>query len=163
MKKKETDENKEVLKNRKAPEMDSKSLEKAQKTIGNKAKTKKTILKAEEKAERHRSVLHYVWDDLSAMFRMAGAWSTGRYTRIPMKTLLFSVGTILYFINPFDVLPDIIPSLGYVDDVAFIGYTAISFRSDIKRFLLWEKKQKQKKEQQKKEYDKNKTKLMNNA
>lgn len=158
MKKKENPDSKEVLKNKKAPKIDKKSRRKAEKTIADKAKTQKTVLKAEEKAEKHRSVLHYVWDDLSAMFRMVGTWSTGKYTRIPMRTLLFSVGTILYFINPLDVLPDILPTLGYVDDVAFIGYTAISFRSDIKRFLLWEEKQKQKK--QKKEYDKSNTKLM---
>lgn len=30
------------------------------------------------------------------------------------------VGTLLYFINPFDLIPDITPFVGFVDDAALI-------------------------------------------
>lgn len=31
------------------------------------------------------------------------------------------VGALLYFINPFDLLPDITPFLGFIDDMGVIG------------------------------------------
>ena len=31
------------------------------------------------------------------------------------------VGALLYFINPFDLLPDITPLLGFIDDMGVIG------------------------------------------
>ena len=31
------------------------------------------------------------------------------------------VGALLYFINPFDVIPDITPYLGFLDDMGVIG------------------------------------------
>lgn len=32
------------------------------------------------------------------------------------------IGTLLYFINPFDLIPDITPFIGFGDDVALIVY-----------------------------------------
>jgi uncharacterized membrane protein YkvA (DUF1232 family) len=31
------------------------------------------------------------------------------------------IGALLYFINPFDLLPDITPLLGFIDDMGMIG------------------------------------------
>jgi uncharacterized membrane protein YkvA (DUF1232 family) len=41
------------------------------------------------------------------------------------------VGALLYFINPFDLVPDITPLLGFLDDVSVIGlvYRYLSNRS----------------------------------
>jgi len=40
---------------------------------------------------------------------------------------------------PFDLIPDFILTLGFVDDVALIGWIISSVKSDIDSFLLWEK------------------------
>lgn len=41
------------------------------------------------------------------------------------------IGALLYFINPFDLMPDITPILGFVDDMGVIGlvYRYLSNRS----------------------------------
>ncbi len=33
------------------------------------------------------------------------------------------IGALLYFINPFDLIPDITPILGFLDDMSVIGLT----------------------------------------
>ena len=43
----------------------------------------------------------------------------GRYKKIPTAALLGSLGIIAYLVSPFDLIPDNVPILGFIDD-AFI-------------------------------------------
>jgi uncharacterized membrane protein YkvA (DUF1232 family) len=45
---------------------------------------------------------------------------------------------VIYFLNPFDVSPDFIPGVGYVDDAVVLGFVASSVKKDLVRFLRWE-------------------------
>ncbi len=40
--------------------------------------------------------------------------------KLPLKYKALAVGAILYFINPFDLIPDSIPVVGYLDDFAVL-------------------------------------------
>jgi uncharacterized membrane protein YkvA (DUF1232 family) len=48
------------------------------------------------------------------------------------------VAAILYFISPLDVIPDFIPGVGYVDDVAVIAWVLNSIAHDLDDFRAWE-------------------------
>ena len=39
---------------------------------------------------------------------------------IPPKSKAICIGSLLYFLNPFDVVPDAIPMIGYLDDFAVL-------------------------------------------
>ena len=71
--------------------------------------------------------------------RLLRAYAQGEYREIPWKSLLLIVAAILYFINPIDVIPDLLPLVGLTDDfgVLFLVYKTIS--GDIEKFLEWEK------------------------
>ena len=71
--------------------------------------------------------------------RLLRAYAQGEYREIPWKSLLLIVAAILYFINPIDVIPDLIPLVGLTDDfgVLFLVYKTIG--GDIDKFLEWEK------------------------
>jgi uncharacterized membrane protein YkvA (DUF1232 family) len=73
------------------------------------------------------------------MGRLLRAYAQGEYREIPWKSLLLIVAAILYFINPIDVIPDLLPLVGLTDDfgVLFLVYKSIS--GDIDKFLEWEK------------------------
>ena len=48
-------------------------------------------------------------------------WRLARDRRVPLATKLLVAGTGLYLAVPFDIIPDWIPVLGYLDDVILVG------------------------------------------
>lgn len=71
--------------------------------------------------------------------RLVRAYAQGEYREIPWKSLLMIVAAILYFINPIDVIPDLMPLVGLTDDFAVLFMVYKSIGADIDKFLSWEK------------------------
>jgi len=49
-----------------------------------------------------------------------------------------ATAAIIYFVNPADVIPDVIPLVGYVDDAAVIAWVVAAIRADLDAFRRWE-------------------------
>jgi uncharacterized membrane protein YkvA (DUF1232 family) len=47
-------------------------------------------------------------------------WSALRHPEAPLWLKLGSAGLVLYLISPIDLLPDVLPVLGLVDDLVLI-------------------------------------------
>ena len=90
------------------------------------------------KADQNRSKIRRVWANLKVLVRMIKAWMRGDYRRVPVRTLLSAVAAVLYFLNPFDLLPDFLPA-GLIDDAFFIGWVLAAIRFDLEKFLIWER------------------------
>jgi uncharacterized membrane protein YkvA (DUF1232 family) len=73
------------------------------------------------------------------MIRLVRAWIKGEYKDVPWETIVWIIGAIIYFVNPFDLIPDFIPGVGYLDDAVVIGLAIASFSFDIENFREWEK------------------------
>ena len=73
------------------------------------------------------------------MGRLLRAYAQGEYREIPWKSLLLIVAAILYFINPIDVIPDLLPLVGLTDDIGVLFLVYKSISGDIDKFLEWEK------------------------
>lgn len=71
--------------------------------------------------------------------RLLRAYAQGEYRAVPWKSLLLVVAAILYFINPIDLLPDLMPLVGLTDDFAVLFLVYKSIGADIDNFLMWEK------------------------
>lgn len=93
---------------------------------------------------------HVNWKDVSAasvkekffvLGRIVKAYAMGQYREIPWKTFLIIVAAIIYFVNPIDLLPDLIPVAGLTDDFGILVWVYNSVSSEIDKFLLWEKSQ----------------------
>ena len=78
-------------------------------------------------------------DKFFTLGRLVKAYAQGEYKTIPWKSLLLVVAAILYFINPIDLIPDLLPVLGLTDDFAILLMVYKSVGSDIENFLEWEK------------------------
>ena len=111
---------------------------KAEEFVSDKEKTKYLLQEASEKAEKNKGALNKIWDDLMALLRLVRAWSAGAYPQVPWKTLLYAVAAIIYFVNPFDMVPDFIPGVGLLDDATVIGFVVRSLRKTIAEFTTWE-------------------------
>jgi len=110
----------------------------AESAARDKNKTKQILHDALNKAYRNRAQLKSVWEDLMAVCRMLKAWSKGDYQSVPWKTIVLSLATIIYFLNPFDVAPDFIPGIGYLDDAVVLGFVVNSIKKELDKFLRWE-------------------------
>ena len=78
---------------------------------------------------------------LSVFGRLSKAYAQGHYREIPWGTMLILVGAIIYFVNPFDLLPDIIPVAGLTDDFGVLMWAYSAVSSEIEKFLAWEQAQ----------------------
>ena len=86
----------------------------------------------------HRTTLSAVSTDLAALLRMLVAWGRRSYRGLSWTALVAVVGAVCYFVLPADVLPDVLPGLGLVDDVAVISAVVRTVRSELEAFRAWE-------------------------
>jgi len=102
--------------------------------------TERLLSRAASKAERVRNArrMRGFWSDLTALFRMVRARLRGEYERLPWRSLVSALAAIVYFVNPLDVVPDVIPFLGYVDDAAVLAFVLRMISGDVARFRTWE-------------------------
>jgi uncharacterized membrane protein YkvA (DUF1232 family) len=91
-----------------------------------------------EKANRNKGPLEQIWGDLTTLFRLVKSWINGSYRKIHWQTIVLAIAAIIYFVDPFDLIPDFIPVIGYLDDAVVVGWLVMSIRADINRFLEWE-------------------------
>ena len=110
----------------------------AQTYLKDKDKTRQLIQEVFSKAYQHKQQLDTVWTDLISLLRMIRAWARGEYERLPRKTIIVAIAAVIYFLNPFDLVPVFIPGIGYLDDAAVIAFVLSSIRQDVHKFLDWE-------------------------
>jgi uncharacterized membrane protein YkvA (DUF1232 family) len=114
---------------------------KAEEYLRDPEKSKKLLDEALKKAdakEEKKGPLFEVWNNLNAMFRLFQAYIHKDYTRIPWGSIVLIVVAIIYFVSPFDLIPDWIPVAGFIDDAAVIGFVLKQVSNDLDSFLKWE-------------------------
>ncbi len=78
------------------------------------------------------------WPYLMAMIRVIRDYQRGEYRDISAPKLLIIIAAIIYFVSPFDVIPDWIPVLGHIDDAFVVSLALKSVRGDLDTFMAWE-------------------------
>ena len=98
----------------------------------------KLVENANKKAKKKKGPLIEVWDSLMTCLRLVRAYSNGTYREIPWQSLVMIIASIIYFVMPADLIPDLIAGVGYLDDASLLAWTISSFASDIEKFKDWE-------------------------
>ena len=61
----------------------------------------------------------------------------GAYRQIPYGSIASIVFTLIYVFNPFDMMPDMLPIIGQLDDVAVMGACLILVEQDLHKYKDW--------------------------
>ncbi len=72
-------------------------------------------------------------DVLSLVINILRDHVAGRY-KSPMKTVLSLGFAVSYLIMPFDAIPDMIPVVGYLDDIGVLSWAVSSCASAIEEY-----------------------------
>src|SRR5512144_1791918 len=75
---------------------------------------------------------------LSALVR---DWRAGKYRQALYGTIAAAVFALIYVVNPFDIIPDVLPFIGAVDDAAVIGACLMLVERDLKKYRSWKETQ----------------------
>lgn len=59
------------------------------------------------------------------------------YTQVPWKTIALLSAAIIYFVNPFDAVPDLLPVFGITDDAILFAAVFKSIQSDLEKYCEW--------------------------
>ena len=110
----------------------------AERLAAKKEEISRLVQEALAKAEKRRGRIARVWEDFQALVRLLRAWRRGDYPVVPWRTIILAIAALIYFVDPFDLIPDFIPVIGYLDDATVIAFVVESIRRDLDKFLAWE-------------------------
>ncbi|HSA59106.1 MAG TPA: DUF1232 domain-containing protein [bacterium] len=111
---------------------------KAQAALKDKKVLNSLLYEATVKADANKGRIRSLWSNLKALARMVRAWAGGQYSDVPWRSLVAALAALIYFVNPFDLIPDFL-IVGLADDALFVGWVLASIQTDLSKFLLWEK------------------------
>src|SRR4051812_43351243 len=78
------------------------------------------------------------WPYLMAMIRVIRDYTRAEYRDISEPNLVTIIAALIYFVSPFDVIPDWVPILGHIDDAFVVSLALKTVRGDLDTFMAWE-------------------------
>jgi uncharacterized membrane protein YkvA (DUF1232 family) len=78
------------------------------------------------------------WPYLQTMLRLVRAHHRGEYDPVPNDALLWIVAALNYLVDPFDLIPDKTPFLGFVDDATVVEFVVGKIQQTLDDFMTWE-------------------------
>jgi uncharacterized membrane protein YkvA (DUF1232 family) len=75
--------------------------------------------------------------EAAQLLSMVKDYASGTYREMPRSTVLAGVFALLYVLNPFDLMPDFIPGIGYLDDMSMVALVIGSVRRDVETYARW--------------------------
>ncbi|WP_303975421.1 YkvA family protein, partial [Streptococcus merionis] len=103
---------------------------KAEKILQNKDDFEKFLQNVELKLKE----VPMVGADLAVVPAMASLLKNfveGKYRHVPYGTIVAITSSLLYFLSPIDIFPDMIPGIGLLDDAAVIKICLEMVKSDL--------------------------------
>ena len=134
-----TPETKELISQKKIEESLQRGMPAAEETLDDKEKLSSMLKKLKEKM-KSLPMVGNVFANLSTMFRLLNSYLKGEYTDIPRKQLIIIVSGLSYLIAPIDPIPDFIPVIGLVDDMAILSLCINATKGELEKYLSWREK-----------------------
>ena len=94
--------------------------EKSEQTLRDSVQLGQLISAVQMKILKSGDKVAAVKTDLKDLLAMVKGQINGSYDSVPWKSLVAITGGLIYFVNPFDLMPDFLAGIGYVDDLKML-------------------------------------------
>lgn len=103
----------------------------------------KVVEKSEEIKEKFvsRGPLKRFIEDGRLLMALIKDYRASKYRQVPYGIIAAAVFALLYVFNPFDLVPDVLPFVGAVDDATVIGACLLMMEKDLNKFRTWKEGQ----------------------
>ena len=113
-----------------------KGYDKAEKVLKDKDKLERLLQRLEKKLK----VIPKVGDTLAnvpVMVSLVRSYVKKEYTDVPIGTIVAIVSAVAYIVSPIDIIPDVIPGIGHLDDAAVVVACLKLIGTDVKEYVKW--------------------------
>jgi uncharacterized membrane protein YkvA (DUF1232 family) len=81
--------------------------------------------------------LKTVAEDVELLTQLTRDYARKEYRDIPKSSFVWIVAALAYLVNPIDSIPDVIPILGFTDDIAFLAFVMSKVHHELQRYKGW--------------------------
>ena len=114
---------------------------------GAKKMTEKDVKKVVDRSERIKEKftpygpLKRFMGDAKLLIAMIKDFSRRNYRQVPFATIGAIAFTLLYVLNPFDMMPDMLPIIGQLDDASVFAAAMMLIQRDLRKYEKWKETQ----------------------
>jgi uncharacterized membrane protein YkvA (DUF1232 family) len=94
-----------------------------------------------KKKFRSRGPLKRFIEDGRLLTALVKDWRAGKYRQALYGTIAAVVFALIYVFNPFDIVPDVLPFVGALDDATVIGALLMLVERDLNKYRHWKEGQ----------------------
>ncbi len=91
-----------------------------------------------KRAEGRGGIVASTLAPIRLMGRMMRAYAKREYREVPWATMAAIGAALVYFVMPFDFVPDILAGFGLVDDLALVAFVMQKVAEDLTDFSEWD-------------------------
>jgi uncharacterized membrane protein YkvA (DUF1232 family) len=90
---------------------------------------------------RARGPLKRFVEDGKVLTALIRDWRAGKYRQALYGTIAAVVFGLIYVFNPLDLVPDVLPIIGALDDATVIGALLMLVERDLRKYRSWKEGQ----------------------
>lgn len=110
---------------------------KVQEILASNERLQKLTAKVYAKLENTVQQYADIGERLTALNQLIEAWRKKEYRDISYINLILGVSILVYFVSPYDVIPDFIPAVGRIDDDFLLRKGLAMLDIEIEKFQRW--------------------------
>jgi uncharacterized membrane protein YkvA (DUF1232 family) len=110
----------------------------AEKLLKDEKKTNELLRKAQGLLSKIKKlpVIGGLVDDIITTIALIGDYVNGNYREIPGGIIVSALAAMIYFVSPIDLIPDVIPIVGFLDDAAVLMLALkMGLSPELKKYL----------------------------
>jgi uncharacterized membrane protein YkvA (DUF1232 family) len=86
---------------------------------------------------RHSRRMSVFFADFKLLMAMVADYYHRRYRTVPWFVVSSIGASLLYVLTPIDLIPDLVPLLGFIDDAAVLGICLKLVHAEVEKYRKW--------------------------